>query len=218
MNRKIVDYSGICDELYHVSDKGHQEYVSEEDISAYDTIRKNVWNIGLIYNHNNIDSFLDGQDGRNMARNCNFDLVHSSLISFLNGERPYNLEALRYLETFLAFSTASLIIGYVYLGKYSSKTSTKRGDCCHCVKLYLVCCLIATKYIDDTRIFSDPIVSKWGFCMDEINHLEMNILLSIDFDLHVSEEKVVRMLKKKIRLLRIRKEMAVIYSHIVEWT
>lgn len=126
------------------------------------------------------------------------DLIHSSLLAFLDGEAPHSLDALQHLETFLSFSEVSLLIGHVYLRRHAAHAAVDRGDCGLFVKLYLVCCMLATKYIDDTRISNDAAASRWRLCTSEINSLEIDILMSLGFDLHVSDE-VLRILNRSRR-------------------
>lgn len=207
----------MCGKRYHAADREVVGCTSGTDVFMLGTDTRNMCSSSM-FSNGRVGSLLDARDGMNTAKRCSFDIVHSVLVSFLDGEYPYNLEALRHLETFLAFSTTSLLIGRVYMGKYLSKTSVKRGDCYHFIKLYLACCLVATKYIDDTRIFNDLIVSRWGFCAGEINRFEMDILVSLDFDLHVPDEKVRRVLERKIRLIGTRRATEVMYSCVIEGT
>lgn len=151
-----------------------------------------------------------------MARRYSFDLIHSSLLSFLYGAPLYNLEALRHLETFLSFPVVSLLAGCVYLERYLLKTSMERGNCHTFIKLYLACCLIATKYNDDTRILNSPVVSGWGLCTSEINSLEMDVLSSLDFDLDIPTETMMSVLGRRTESLEDRRDIEVIYSYIVK--
>lgn len=111
--------------------------------------------------------------------------VHRALAHFLNGHPPTNPGAMAHLDRFLLFSEVSLCLGAAYLRKCLSAASVRRGDCRLFVKLYLACCLVAAKYINDSRILTSPVVAEWGLKAKEINPLERSVLSLLDFDLDI---------------------------------
>ncbi|KAH9410575.1 hypothetical protein HK407_12g17060 [Ordospora pajunii] len=87
-------------------------------------------------------------------------------------------------EEFLMFPVHILSIGAVYIRRYISHVQ-KPISLESFTKTYLVCCVLAAKYIDDTRIFNDFIVEKWRFAIKDINHIEISVLKLFRFNLDV---------------------------------
>ncbi|KHN68818.1 hypothetical protein CWI42_120370 [Ordospora colligata] len=92
-------------------------------------------------------------------------------------------------KEFLMFPMHILHIGSVYIRRYISHIQKPISPESF-TKIYLVCCVLAAKYIDDTRIFNDFIVQKWRFAIKDINRIEISILRLLKFNLDVDPDVI----------------------------
>jgi hypothetical protein len=117
-------------------------------------------------------------------------IIHKAMIKYLNRVKEYrNVHYLSLINIFTSYIPCTLLSAYVYLKRYLDKVEFVREDCVVFIRIFLVCCIISSKYSDDHSSSNSDVCEIWNFPLKQINIAENHVLSTIDYDLKIEEKE-----------------------------
>lgn len=113
----------------------------------------------------------------------------SALIQDFLSKKPPQISLNKYLKRFMKYSKpepSTLIIGLVYIDKIC-ENSNLQLTVFNIHRLVLACLIVAIKYNEDDYYSNEYYAKVGGITLKELNILEYNILILLDFNVFVDE-------------------------------
>ncbi|GAV63168.1 Cyclin domain-containing protein [Cephalotus follicularis] len=113
------------------------------------------------------------------------------VVTIFHGSRPPTLTIQQYLERIIKYANCSpscLVVAYVYIQKFLQRTDASLTHL-NVHRLLITSIMVAAKVIDNNECHNNAYFAKiGGLSTEEMNKLEIKLLFSLDFRLHVTVE------------------------------
>ncbi|KAI4290964.1 hypothetical protein PAPHI01_0238 [Pancytospora philotis] len=117
------------------------------------------------------------------------ELVFATVLLDLMDKSLLHRSVLRVARRFCTFLPCTLICAYIYLRQYVSRIGQRFTSVEELSKMYLVCCVLATKYGADAQVLNTEAAQKWGLPLGELNYLEALMINALNYNLRISDEE-----------------------------
>ncbi|GKV08981.1 hypothetical protein SLEP1_g20547 [Rubroshorea leprosula] len=111
-------------------------------------------------------------------------------ITVFHGSKAPGLSIRQYLDRILRYSSCSnscFVVAHIYIDRYLQTTGARLTSL-NVHRLLITSILIAAKFLDDDCLDNAYYAKVGGVSTAEMNRLEMKLLFSLDFRLHVTPE------------------------------
>ncbi|XP_074311561.1 cyclin-U1-1-like [Silene latifolia] len=110
------------------------------------------------------------------------------IVTIFHGTRAPTLSIRRYIDRVFEYSRCSpscLVVAYVYLDWFIQQTSSYVTSL-NVHRLLVTCVLVAVKFLEDEHYDNSYFAKIGGISRAEMNNLEMKLLSTLNYKLHVS--------------------------------
>lgn len=111
-------------------------------------------------------------------------------VTIYHGIKAPTLSIRQYIERIFKYSKCSpscFVVAYIYMDKFIQATNCYLTSL-NVHRLLIACVLVATKFIEDVSYNNAYFAKVGGVSIAEMNKLEMKLLRSLDYRLHVTLE------------------------------
>lgn len=109
-------------------------------------------------------------------------------VTIFHGSRPPALSIRQYIERIFKYSNCSpscFVVAYIYMDRFLQGTSSYLTSL-NAHRLLISCVLLAVKFLDDVGFNNAYYAKVGGVSTAEMNKLELKLLFSLNFKLHVT--------------------------------
>lgn len=111
-------------------------------------------------------------------------------VTIFHGSRTPTMSIRQYMERIFKYSKCSpscFVVAYVYMDRFLKVTSSCLTSL-NAHRLLITCVLVAAKFLDDASYNNAYYAKVGGVSIEEMNKLEVKLVFSLDFRLHVTLE------------------------------